>query len=232
MSLGEFFVRLCRFRGARRLRAGFNAVKQQLSVEQLEDRMVLSTASLVAAYNFDQGSGSTLTDVSGNGNNGTISNATWVTGKNGDALKFTGAANSMVTIADVPSLDLTNGMTLEAWINPSTLNSLDNGWSAAVAKDNQVNSSTDVDYALYAAQGTGTGPSAHILQGGSDDGTTGGSKLPLGKWSFLCATYDGSACGCTSTARRSPAAASPEESTSMGILCGSAATGPARCSPA
>ena len=50
-----------------------------------------ATTGLVAAYGFDEGSGTTVTDASGNGNNGTITNATWVTtGKYGEALKFNG----------------------------------------------------------------------------------------------------------------------------------------------
>jgi hypothetical protein len=43
-------------------------------LEQLESRELMATG-LVAAYNFNQGSGTVLVDVSGNGNNGTISNA-------------------------------------------------------------------------------------------------------------------------------------------------------------
>ena len=46
---------------------------------------------LVAAYGFDEGSGTTVTDASGNGNTGTITNATWATtGKYGKALQFNG----------------------------------------------------------------------------------------------------------------------------------------------
>ena len=44
--------------------------------ERLEERSLLS---LVAAYNFDAGSGTVLADVSGNGNNGTITDTTWST---------------------------------------------------------------------------------------------------------------------------------------------------------
>ena len=48
-------------------------------------------AGLVAAYGFDEGSGTTVTDASGNGNTGTITNATWAaTGKYGKALQFNG----------------------------------------------------------------------------------------------------------------------------------------------
>ena len=47
--------------------------------------------SLVAAYSFDEGTGTTVADASGHGNTGTISNATWTTaGKYGKALVFNG----------------------------------------------------------------------------------------------------------------------------------------------
>ena len=80
----------------------------------------IAASGLVAAYAFDAGSGSTVADTSGNGNNGTITNATWSTsGKYGDALKFNGTS-ALVTIPDAASLQLSTGMTLEAWVNPST----------------------------------------------------------------------------------------------------------------
>ena len=57
-------------------------------------------SGLVAAYGFDEGSGTTVTDASGNGNNGTIANATWATtGKYGKALQFNGTS-ALVTIPD------------------------------------------------------------------------------------------------------------------------------------
>ena len=82
-----------------------------------------SPAALVAAYNFDEASGTILNDYSGNANNGTISGATWATGHDGGALSFDGA-DDWVTIADSASLDLTTGMTLEAWVNPTVQSSL------------------------------------------------------------------------------------------------------------
>jgi len=163
---------------------------KRLTIEELETRS-LPTAGLVAAYNFDQGTGSVLTDVSGNNNNGTISNASWVTnGKFGGALSFNGALNSLVDIPNSSSLQLTTGMTLEAWVDPKTLNSPDSGWSAAISKEHR-NSSNDISYALYAADGTGTGPGGHILSHGSDFGAQGNSTIPLNQWTFLVATYDG-----------------------------------------
>ena len=64
-----------------------------------------AASGLVAAYSFDAGSGSTVADASGNGNNGTVANATWVAGKYGEALSFNGSS-SRVTIPDSASLHL------------------------------------------------------------------------------------------------------------------------------
>ena len=160
-------------------------------LERLEERSLLSTG-LVAAYNFDAGSGTVLADVSGNGNNGTITNATWSTaGKFGGALSFTGKLNSWVTVPNSSSLDLTTGMTLEAWVDPSSLSSPDQGWASAISKEHE-NSSNDISYALYAAEGTGAPPAGHILVGSTDYGAGGSSVLPLNTWTFLSATYNGS----------------------------------------
>src|SRR5688572_15465638 len=64
---------------------------------------------LVAAYGFNEGSGTVVTDVSGNGNDGATTNTTWSTaGKFGAALSFNGTS-SWVTVNDSSSLDLTNG---------------------------------------------------------------------------------------------------------------------------
>jgi PKD repeat protein len=155
----------------------------------MEERAV-PTAGLVAAYNFDEGSGTILHDLSGNGNNGSLANAAWTSaGKYGGALSFNGST-SLVTIADSSTLHLTSGMTLEAWARPTSLNSPDSGWSAVIAKEHR-NSVNDISYALYAANGTGTPPAGHILVNGSDRGAQGTAVLPLNQWVFLAATYDG-----------------------------------------
>jgi hypothetical protein len=149
-------------------------------------------SGLVAAYNFDEGTGTVLHDLSGNGNNGVVSNASWATaGKFGGALSFTGSLGSWVTINDSRSLDLTKGMTLEAWVDPTTLRSPDQDWVATISKEHQ-NSSNDIAYALYAANGTGTPAAGHILVGSADYGTQGTSTISTKTWTFLAATYDGS----------------------------------------
>jgi hypothetical protein len=84
-------------------------------------RMADGSTGLVAAYSFDEGSGTIAADTSGNANTGTISGATWSTvGNMGGALAFNGSS-STVRVPDSASLDLTSGMTLEAWVRPTAV---------------------------------------------------------------------------------------------------------------
>ena len=86
-----------------------------------------------------------VTDASGQGNTGTISGATWTTaGKFGGALSFNGTS-AWVTVADAASLDLTTGLTIEAWVNPSSLT----GWRTVVLKEGP----GGFAYALYSGNG-------------------------------------------------------------------------------
>src|SRR6185295_337289 len=71
----------------------------------------------VAAYNFDDGSGPTTRDFSIYNNTGTLTGPSWTTGKFAGGLNFDGF--SWVTINDSLSLDISNAMTLEAWIFPT-----------------------------------------------------------------------------------------------------------------
>jgi RHS repeat-associated protein len=76
---------------------------------------------LAARWTFDEGSGTTLYDSSGNGNHGTISGATRVAGKQGKALRFDGIDDlvSVATMAGIPTNDQTFSIT--AWIKPETM---------------------------------------------------------------------------------------------------------------
>ena len=49
-----------------------------------------ATSGLVAAYAFNEGTGTTVADSSGSGNTGHLTNAIWTTGKYGGALSFDG----------------------------------------------------------------------------------------------------------------------------------------------
>jgi hypothetical protein len=139
------------------------------------------TPGLVAAYSFDEGTGTTVADASGTGNGGTIGTATWSTlGKNGNALSFNGSS-ARVTIPDAPSLRLTAGMTLEAWVFPTTVTGR---WRDVVFKG-------DDNYYLMATTPVGSAPGAGGIFSGSYGETFGASALPANTWSHLSATYDG-----------------------------------------
>src|SRR5207253_4211931 len=64
-------------------------------------------AGLVAAYGFDEATGTAAGDSSGRGNDGVAANTQWVDGRFGSALSFNGSS-SLVRIPDTGSLDLTN----------------------------------------------------------------------------------------------------------------------------
>jgi hypothetical protein len=75
----------------------------------------------VASWSFNEGSGSTVYDSSGNGNTGTIYGATWVDGKVGKALSFDGV-DDYVNFPNSSSLnDYSGGLTLMAWIKTDTV---------------------------------------------------------------------------------------------------------------
>ena len=146
--------------------------------------LLSSPTGLVGAYGFDAGSGTTAADSSGRNNTATLSGATWSSqGRYGRALSFDGV-NDLVTIADAASLDLTTGMTLEAWVRPTALS----GWRTVAMKE--VNGG--LVYALY-AHDDAPRPAAYVrIAGKSQSDTTGGTaSLPLNTWTHLAATYDG-----------------------------------------
>ena len=89
---------------------------------------------LVAAYNFNEGSGTTVTDASGNGITGNIIGATWTTGgRNGNALSFNGSS-SYVDLGNPALLQITGSMTWSAWVKAAA-NPPDDGQIVAKSDD-------------------------------------------------------------------------------------------------
>jgi regulation of enolase protein 1 (concanavalin A-like superfamily) len=140
-----------------------------------------SGGGLVAAYSFDEGIGSTVSDSSGAGNNGSIQGATWAsTGKFGKALSFNGTSSS-VRINDSVSLHLTNGMTLEAWVYPTALGN----WDEIIYKG-------DDDYFLEAATPQTAGPAVGLGSTSKYPMLSTANSLALNTWTHIAGTYDGS----------------------------------------
>ena len=141
-----------------------------------------NTGGLVAAYNFEEASGATVVDASGQGNHGAISGAARTTsGKFGRALSFDGV-NDWVAVNDANSLDLTTGMTLAAWVYPTGAPSV---WGTIAMKETP----EDAAYGLF-SDGTNDLPTAYMV---GKSPVTGSTVLPVNTWTHLATTYDGSA---------------------------------------
>jgi PKD repeat protein len=143
------------------------------------------TSGLVAAYGFEETTGSMVIDASGNANHGQILGATRLrTTWFGRALQFDGR-DDWVTIEHSASLGLAKAMTLEAWVFPTARLS---GSPTVLLKER----SGGLAYALDANSDAMAKPSSTINAGGADRQLAAGPQLPVNTWTHLAATYDGS----------------------------------------
>jgi hypothetical protein len=152
------------------------------------------TGGIVLALGFEEASGTAVVDSSASPINGTLGGGAAAptrvaAGKFGRALSFDGGDSlSVPDGAAGTKLDLTNGMTLEAWVNPSSMN----GWESVIYKERGGAGSGLLSYALYAHDGgTNTPPAAYVRtsSGGPDRGAQGAVRLPLNTWSHVAVTY-------------------------------------------
>lgn len=144
-------------------------------------------AALVGAWGFEDGSGTTTVDSSGNSNTGYLTNgpAWWPNGKYGKALQFDGT-NDYVLVQDSNSLDLTQSFTISAWVFPTAVYT---NWRAILVKNY-------IQF-LYATNGgfgectSGTVLGGFISGGVVDEVCEGpGNALPTGQWTHLAVSYD------------------------------------------
>src|SRR5581483_2482078 len=138
------------------------------------------TDGLVAAYSFDEGTGTTVTDSSGHGNAGTVIDATWTPdGIHGGALSFNGF-DSRVVVPDAASLHLTTAMTIEAWVMPTTVDQ---------ARRDVIHKGAD-DYYLAASSPNAERPLVGATASPSAIEAYG-QPLSENAWTHLVGTYDG-----------------------------------------
>ncbi len=89
----------------------------------------------------------------------------------------------MVTVPDAAALHLTTGMTLEAWVRPTTTAG---SWRSAILKE----TTGGLAYSLYAANDQAR-PAGYVHVG-SDVASTASSATGLNVWTHLAVTFDGS----------------------------------------
>lgn len=127
-------------------------------------------------------------DVSGNNNNGTLTNGPTYSTINRGSILFDGT-NDVVTITDNASLSMSNSLTILAWVNATAgANSV-----GIVHKGNYA--AADYDYMLYVTAGS----TAIVGYKKSADGTAssvGGYYVPgglIGVWTQIGLTINGTA---------------------------------------
>ena len=149
----------------------------------------VALAQAGAVWHFDEGSG-TIAHDSRNGNDGTISGATWTTGVQGGALSFTHGTTTSVRIPRSVFYGFGNTAYVEAWVYPTGFPSIAgsifrkraayNDWILEQLPDGRI---TTVIMGYVGIGGT------NGWQGLTVDSP---GPLPLNTWSKISSWYDGS----------------------------------------
>ena len=140
----------------------------------------IADADLVGWWKLDDGSGTTATDSTGNGHDGTLEgNAQWVHGYFVGALQFAGSPDRVV-VPYSEQLNPEEAFTVSVWANVEP----DSGGlrSAITSRDG----SPPRGYIIYAG---GNGNWQFVIGTGSGWSTADGSAVEKGEWTHVAATY-------------------------------------------
>ena len=133
---------------------------------------------LVGCWLMNEGSGNRISDLSGNGNNGTLIGAnglpTWVPGRSGPALSFD-AVDDYAIVPHSSSLNLGNTVTFASWIYPTSFT----GYRTVVAKA----------YSVFWFGLDGGSGRIQLWVGNVANQSDG--AVQLNKWSYIAATWNG-----------------------------------------
>ncbi len=143
------------------------------------------SSSLVAHWAFNENEGSYASDSSENGNHGELNGPRWVTGRDGPCLQFDG--NDYVEIDDHSSLDVTQEITLMAWIRTNDTSGDVGCILGKTFGSNAKNGYYMMVYHNYFYGGV-------IATGGGNPLGDTSSKIVVadGEWHHVAVTFDGS----------------------------------------
>jgi hypothetical protein len=146
-----------------------------------------AVADLVAHYPLDEGTGTTATDASGNGRDGTVKgDPTWIVGKSGKALEFSGTAGGHVDLGTWDPSDGTDQLSFALWVR---WNGLSGEWQGMISKRNSWNPPPIGEMMWFFELNANTG---NLWFGRRDGGGVGSSQtLPEGEWQHLVVSCDG-----------------------------------------
>ncbi len=145
-----------------------------------------ATAELVGHWRLDEGSGNIANDSSGYGNQGTLQgDPQWVAGYYGAALAFDGTDDN-IDCGNDHSLNITDEITLSAWINMARRPDVDNWFTIPWKED-------AYSMYLYGADNTVTTLAADFwLDTGRADIWNGPDiDIPPNDWTHIAVTFNG-----------------------------------------
>ncbi|MBA7572066.1 hypothetical protein ES708_13841 [subsurface metagenome] len=138
---------------------------------------------LVAYWKFDEGSGTTAFDSTGNGNDGIfVGDPKWVPGRLGGALEFNG--DDYLNCGNGESLQIQDAITIAFWFK---VDAFQNTWEAFMSKG---------DDSYRTSRGGGDGDAIHMgisgTSAGGGNGWFNGTVIVTDNhWHHMAATYDG-----------------------------------------
>ncbi|MDA0180312.1 hypothetical protein OJ997_08395 [Solirubrobacter phytolaccae] len=142
-----------------------------------------TSTRLVGAWGFGERRGRTVRDSAGSRQDGRVSGARRVAGRFGRGLAFDGV-DDQVRVRDATELDLSTGMTIEAWVYPTSVK----GSRSVVFKEHRA--ARHQTYSLYAAN-NGRPAASEVATDPSYTTLSAARALPLRRWTHLATTYDG-----------------------------------------
>ena len=155
----------------------FDNCPYDFNPDQLDSDGPDPTLSPVAAWHFDEGAGTTATDVVG-GHDGTLNNAVWsVLGYRGAAMEFP-AGGSSVSIPASTDFDLTARLTIALWVDPS----------AFPGNVNRLLTRANGDYVFRL---TGQQPQFYVKKDGAFTFARANVSINTNGWTHLAAVWDG-----------------------------------------
>ncbi len=136
---------------------------------------------LIAFYPFEDNAN----DASGNGNNGVVSGATFISGKIGKATSFNRESSNYVRVANSPIFN-TNQITLSTWINPNRIFSWDRiiskyFWTATGITGSWIILIDDLNRTICSINVNGV-----FVE------VTSSTSLISNQWNYVACVYDGS----------------------------------------
>ncbi|WP_167357038.1 LamG-like jellyroll fold domain-containing protein [Paenibacillus pectinilyticus] len=140
------------------------------------------TNDVSAWYKFDESSGTTASDSSGNGKNATLSGTpSFIAGKSGNAVNLNGSTD----YASLPTgiVSNLNDFTIAAWVKPNSVSK----WSRVF------DFGTGTSKYMFLTVNAGSAPRFAITTSGSsaEQQLNAPSALPTGTWTHLAITWSG-----------------------------------------